>query len=62
MKDGPMKDHANRETDGMLKAEYITYTVKNGILIKETSTRQFQKSGDYHDSFASDPLVEVKDA
>ena len=60
MKDGPMFEHINRSKEGMIKAEYITYTVKNGQLVKETSVRQFQKSGDYHDSFLSDPLVEVK--
>lgn len=60
MKNGPMFEHINRSTEGMIKAEYITYTVKNGILVKETSVRQFQKGGDYHDSFLSDPLVEVK--
>jgi hypothetical protein len=60
MKDGPMFEHINRSTEGMIKAEYVTYTVKDGQLVKETSIRQFQKSGDYHDSFLSDPLVEVK--
>jgi len=62
MKDGPMKDHIERDTAGIIKAEYITYTVKNGHLVKETSIRQFTKNGDYHDAFISDPLVEVKDA
>ena len=60
MKEGPMKDHIERDTAGILKAEYITYTIRDGQLIKETSIRQFTKSGDYHDSFVSDPLVEVK--
>jgi len=60
MKDGPMTEHFNRSTDGVIKAEYITYTIKDGRLVKETSIRQFQKSGDYHDSFYSEPLVEVK--
>ena len=61
MKDGPMFEHINRSTEGMIKAEYITYTVKNGQLIKETSIRQFHKNGeDYNDSFLSDPLAEVK--
>lgn len=60
MKDGPMFEHINRSTEGIIKAEYTTYTVKNGQLVKETSVRQFQKSGDYHDSFLSDPLVRVK--
>lgn len=60
MNEGPMFEHINRSTEGMIKAEYVTYTVKNGQLVKETSIRQFSKSGDYHDSFLSDPLVEVK--
>ena len=55
-----MFEHMNRSTEGVIKAEYITYTVRDGQLIKETSVRQFQKSGDYHDSFYSEPLVEVK--
>ncbi len=60
MKEGPMFEHMNRSTEGVIKAEYVTYTIRDGQLIKETSIRQFQKSGDYHDSYLSDPLVEVK--
>lgn len=59
--DGPMNEHINRSTDGVIKAEYVTYTKKNGVLVKETSVRQYQKNGDYHDSFYSDPLVQLKD-
>lgn len=62
MQEGPMKSHTEKDTTGMLKAEYITYTIKKGMLVKETSVRQFSKGGDYHDSFYSDPLVEVKNA
>lgn len=60
MQEGPMKDHIDRDSTGIIKAEYITYTVKNGYLVKETSIRQFKKNGDYHDAFISDPLAEVK--
>jgi len=61
MKDGPMFEHINRSTEGVIKAEYTTYTVKNGQLVKETSVRQYTKGGeDYHDSYLSEPLVEVK--
>lgn len=59
--DGPMNEHIMRSTDGIIKAEYTTYTKKNGVLVKETSVRQYQKSGDYHDSFYSDPLVQIKE-
>lgn len=55
-----MKQHVERDTEGMVKAEYTTYTMKDGMFIKETSVRNFQKNGDYHDSFYSDPLVSLK--
>ena len=60
MKEGPMKQYVERDTEGMVKAEYTTYTMKDGMFIKETSVRNFQKNGDYHDSFYSDPLVNLK--
>ena len=50
----------DRDETGVLKAEFITYTVKDGRLIKETSIRQFHKNGDYNDSYYNEPLVEVK--
>tara|TARA_B110000305_G_C19461107_1_gene654437 strand:+ start:315 stop:503 length:189 start_codon:yes stop_codon:yes gene_type:complete len=60
MKQGPMKQHVDRDTEGMVKAEYTTYTKKDGMFIKETSVRTFRKDGDYMDSFYSDPLVSLK--
>ena len=60
MERGPMLDHINKSKEGVLKAEYITYTIKDGHLVKDTSLRQYTKSGDYNDSFISEPLVEVK--
>jgi hypothetical protein len=60
MKEGPMKEHTERETTGLIKSEYITYRVKDGVLVKETSLRHYTKSGDYNDSYISEPLVEVK--
>ena len=60
MESGPMKEHIERSKEGVIKAEYTTYTVKDGKLVKETSVRHFKKSGDYNDSFISEPLVEVK--
>ena len=40
MKEGPMKEHIDRDTDGVVKAVFITYRKKNGMFVKETSTRQ----------------------
>ena len=61
MKEGPMKEHFDRDTDGVVKAVLITYRKKNGMFVKETSTRQFMKGGDYHDSYTDEPLVSLKD-
>ena len=60
MQEGPMKEHTEREPTGLIKSEYITYRVKDGVLVKETSLRHYTKSGDYNDSYISEPLVEVK--
>ena len=60
MKEGPMKEHFERETDGVVKAVYITYRKKNGMFVKETSTRQFMGSGDYNDSYIHEPLVNLE--
>ena len=60
MQEGPMKTHIERTKEGVIKEIYTTYTVKNGKLVKDTSVRQYQSNGDYHDSYYNEPLVEVK--
>ena len=52
-----MNEHLSRSTDGVVKAEYITYRKKNGMLVKETSTRSFYGNGDYIDSYKHEPLT-----
>jgi hypothetical protein len=61
IKEGPMKSHIERSKEGVIKAEYTTYTVKDGMLVKDTTIRQFQKNGDYHDAYYNEPLVQVKE-
>ena len=61
IEEGPMKQHIERSKEGVIKAEYTTYTVKDGMLVKDTSVRQYQKNGDYHDSYINEPLVQVKE-
>ena len=56
-----MHEHIDRDTDGVVKAVFITYRKKNGMLVKETSTRQFMGSGDYNDSYTDEPLVRLED-
>lgn len=59
--DGPLIGHFESDTQGVIKQEFITYRVKNGMLTKEVTTRQFTKDGtDYIDTTTYSPLWEVK--
>ena len=55
--DGPFVSAFESDTTGVVKQELITYRVKDGMLRKETTTRQFSNSGDYYDSQTVEPLV-----
>ena len=59
MKEGPMKEHIDRDTDGVVKAVFITYRKKNGMFVKETTSRRFSKNGDWHDTSSVEPLTEL---
>lgn len=59
MTDGPFKTAFDADTEGVIRREIVTYRMKNGIMIKEEAARDYYKSGDYHDSNNSKPLVEV---
>lgn len=55
--DGPFVSAFESDTTGVVKQQLITYRIKDGMLRKETTTRQFSNSGDYHDSQTVEPLV-----
>ena len=57
MKDGPFKDFFDKDTDGVIRQELITYRMKDGMLKRETATRDYYESGDYNDSSFSHPLA-----
>ena len=59
--DGPLVGAFEADTTGVVKQEFITYRTRDGMLVKETTTRRFSKDGDYHDSSSVEPLVGVKD-
>jgi hypothetical protein len=61
MQDGPMLAHINRSKEGVIKAEYTTYAIKDGVLVKDTSVRSYRPDGDYNDSYINEPLVKVKE-
>ena len=55
-----MKKHIEDTEHEIIKAEYTTYRIKNGMMTKDTTTRNFKANGDYNDCYHSEPLVEVK--
>jgi hypothetical protein len=57
MTDGPFKNAFDADIEGVVRREIITYRIKNGIMVKEEACRDYYKSGDYHDSQNSKPLV-----
>jgi hypothetical protein len=58
MSDGPFKAAFDADTDGVVRREIVTYRMKNGMLVKEEACRDYYRSGDYHDSQSTKPLVE----
>ena len=48
------------DVTGVVKQEFITYRKRDGMFVKETTTRRFMENGDWHDTSTSEPLVEVK--
>lgn len=58
MTDGPFKAVFDADTDGVVRREIITYRMENGMMIKQEASRDYYKSGDYHDTINSKPLVQ----
>lgn len=57
MTDGPFKNAFEGDTEGVIRREIVTYRQKNGMLVKETSTRDYYGDDDYNDSISTQPLV-----
>jgi hypothetical protein len=59
--EGPLVSAFEADTNGVIKQEFITYRTRDGMLVKETTSRKFQANGtDYHDVSTVEPLMEVK--
>ena len=59
--DGPLVSAFESDVEGVIKQEFITYRVVDGMLRKETTVRQFTKNNtDWIDTSTVQPLAEVK--
>lgn len=56
MTDGPFKNAFDADIDGVIRREIVTYRVKNGVMVKESATRDYY-GNDYNDTISSQPLV-----
>lgn len=58
--EGPFTSAFESDIEGVVKQELITYRVKNGMLRKEVTTREFRDNGkDWNDTSTVSPLVKV---
>jgi len=58
MTEGPFQSAFEADAAGVIRREITTYRMRDGIMVKETASRDYYKSGDYHDSQSTTPMVE----
>jgi len=59
IKEGPFLSEFEKDLDGVVRREMVTYRYRNGLMIKEKVIRNFKKNGDYHDTTSSTPMPEL---
>ena len=59
-KQGPFYTAFQGDNTGVIKQELVTYRIRDGILVKETVSRDYSKNN-YQDSISVIPLAEVKE-
>ena len=57
---GPLTSAFQSDVKGVVKQELITYRVRDGQFVKETTTRRFNEDQtNWHDTSSVEPLLEV---
>ena len=60
MKEGPLKQAIEKDYgDKVLMQQFVTFRLKEDVLVRETVTRRFDFFGDYHDNSSSEPIVQI---
>ena len=58
--EGPFTSAFESDIEGVVKQELITYRIKDGMLRKEVTTREFRDNGkDWNDTSTVSPLAKV---
>lgn len=58
--EGPFLSEFEKDLEGVVRKEMVTYRYRDGMMIKEKVIRSFEHGGDYHDTTSSTPLPEIK--
>ena len=58
--EGPLVNAFEADIEGVVKQEFITDRKRDGMFVKETTSRRFSKNGDWHDTSSVEPLTELK--
>ena len=58
MTEGPFQSAFEADSTGVIRREITTYRMRDGIMVKETASCDYYKSGDYHDTQSTTPMVE----
>jgi len=58
--EGPLVNAFEADTTGVVKQEFITYRKRDGMFVKEITSRRFNDTGDWHDTSSIEPLIEIK--
>jgi len=56
---GPFLTEFEKDLEGVVLREMVTYRYKDGMMVKETVSRRFKKDGNYHDTTLSTPMPEL---
>ena len=59
--EGPLVSAFQSDVKGVVKQELITYRVRDGQFVKETTTRRFNEDQtNWHDTSSVEPVLEVE--
>lgn len=56
---GPILAEFEKDLEGVVRRELITYRYRDGMMVKEKTVRSFKTGGDYHDTTTVIPLPEI---
>lgn len=59
-KEGPFLSELEKDLEGVVRREIVTYRYREGMMVKEKVIRSFRRDGDYHDTSSITPMPELK--